>query len=307
MFALASRVFVTTLLAGLSAAVCAQQLPEGGKRTGAFAVDTTTPIEAVKAKAEKYLATQKPRFMVEDYARILDELSDTSRYVVTNGRDFAQTIAPDKIVVYLRHDEDGDPWTALRMVQEEQKRGLKSTVYIRPTALYYGTQEPHRVVRYASMDPLYRQIQEAGADIGVHTDLLDMKVRMDIDPLVFQKEELAYWQSQGFPVVGSVSNGSYFLRKLKANNTWIFSDFGRTGELEYQGKRYTYGTHSVSDFGFAYEGYRNSHTKSIGDILIRDTDKFIEALRGFKPGDRVSLLTHPMHWRSDKPVTPPQN
>lgn len=86
----------------------------------------------------------------------------------------------------------------------------------------------------------------------------------------------------------------------------MFSDFGKTGEVEYNGKRYTYGTQPVTDFGFAYESYRNSANKSIGDIKIRDTDKFIEELRSFKPGDRVRLLTHPMHWRSDKPVTPPQ-
>lgn len=305
MYSLRLRTALTALLVCLSFTAFAQkQLPEGGKRTGAFAVDTTTPLKEVKAKAEAYLATQKPRFMVEDYARILDELSDSSRYVVTNGSQFSKTIAPDKIVVYLRHDVDGDPWTALRMAQEEQKRGFSSTFYIRPTTIYYGKLEPHRVNRYASMDEVYRKFLDLGAEIGVHTDLLDMKVRMDIDPLVFQKEELEYWRSKGFPAVGSVANGSPTLRKLKANNTWIFSEFNRKGEVEYKGKRYTYGDHSLKDFGFEYEGYRNSQNKSIGDISIRDTDKFIETLRSFKPGDRVSFLSHPMHWRSDKPVVP---
>lgn len=296
-----SKILLLSLSVALACAASAQsQLPEGGKRVDAFAIDTTTPVSEVKEIALKAIKGSKPRFSVDDYIRILDELKDDSRYVVVNGRDFAKTIVPDKIVVYVRHDEDGDPWTALRMAQEEQKRGISGTYYFRPTAAYYGKQEPHRVVRYANMDEVYRQIADTGADIGVHTDLLEMKIRMDIDPLVFQQEELKYWRDNGFDVVGSVANGSSFLFNLKLNNMWMFSEFGKTGEIAYKGKRYTYGTQSVKDFGFQYEGYRNSQNKHISDITLRQSaDQFIEAFRAFKPGDRVSFLTHPMHWRAD--------
>ncbi len=282
-----------------SPALPGQGLPEGGNRINAFAVDTTTTVQEVMEKVDNVLQYSKPRFTFEEYLHILDELMDDTRYVVTTGRDFAKTISPDKVVVYLRHDVDGDPFTAVRFAREEQKRGLTGSYYILPTAAYYGIQEPHRIVRYGSMDTIYREIQNTGAEIGVHTDLLDMKIRMDIDPLVFQHEELEYWRSNGFPVVGSVAHGSGFMRIHKLNNRWIFSEFGQIGEYEYQGKRYTYGNQSVKDFGFDYEGYRNSQNKHLSDVNIRRADIFIETLRNFKPGDRVAFLTHPMHWRAE--------
>lgn len=298
---------ISSLLALATAIACPtfaqkEQLPEGGKRTDAFAVDTQTPLAEVLDLEEAALNRRRvqPKLGLNDYTRILDELQDDSRYRVLGGSDFRNTTLPDKILVYLRHDVDGDPLIALRMAQEGQKRGIKGTHYIRPTTVYYGKQEPHRVVRYASMDDIYRKIQATGSDIGIHTDLLEMKIRMDIDPLVFQQEELQYWRSNGFPVVGGVSNGSSFLRNLGLNNMWMFSDFGKTGEIEYEGKRYSYGTQSVEDFGFDYEGYRNTQNKRIADLYLKTPEEFIQALKGFKPGDRIEILIHPLYWGKNR-------
>jgi hypothetical protein len=282
----------------------ADEIPEGGKRLNAFAVDKETTIEQVFEKTNRYLATTKPRLRMDDYVAILEELKDTSRYQVVTAGEFAKTQAPDKVLVFLRHDVDGAPETALRMAQEENKRGFKGSYFFRPTSLYYGQREAHRIVRYASMDQHYRKFQALGAEIGVHTDLLHMKVTMDIDPLAFQKDELKYWRENGFPTPGSVSNGDALLRQIGVNNTWIFSEFGKKGSVDYKGKRYTYGDHSVKDFGFEYEAYRNSQNKSISDIGLKykNGDEFVAAFRQFKPGDRVSFLSHPMWWRANEVV-----
>lgn len=289
----------------------ADEVPEGGKRLDAFAVDKETTIEQVFEKTNRYLATTKPRLRLDDYVTVLEELKDTSRYQVVTTGEFAKTQAPDKVLVFLRHDVDAAPETALRMAQEENKRGLKGSYFFRPTSLYYGQREAHRIVRYASMDEHYRKIQALGAEIGVHTDLLHMKVTMDIDPLAFQKDELKYWRDNGFPIVGNVSNGDALLRQIGVNNTWIFSEFGKKGFVDYKGKRYTYGDHSVSDFGFEYEAYRNTQNKHISDIgaKYKNGAEFVAAFRQFKPGDRVSFLSHPMWWRATpetdaQPATP---
>jgi hypothetical protein len=278
----------------------ADEVPGGGKRLDAFAVDKETAIEPVLEKTNAYLATVKPRLRFDDYVKILDELKDTSRYQVVTAGEFAGTQAPDKVLVFLRHDVDADPQTALRMAWQENKRGLKGSYFFRPTSLYYGQREPHRIVRYAAMDEHYRKIQALGAEIGVHTDLLHMKITMDIDPLAFQKDELKYWRDNGFPVVGSVSNGDTLLRQLGVNNTWIFSEFNKKGFIDYKGKRYTYGDHTVSDFGFEYEAYRNTQNKHISDIggTYKNGAEFVAAFRQFKPGDRVSFLSHPLWWRA---------
>ena len=152
------------------------------------------------------------------------------------------------------------------------------------------------------MDEHYRKIQALGAEIGVHTDLLHMKILMDIDPLAFQKDELKYWRDNGFPVVGSVSNGDPILRQLGVNNTWVFSEFNKKGFIDYKGKRYTYGDHTISDFGFEYEAYRNTQNKHISDVggTYKNGTEFVAGFRQFKPGDRVSFLSHPLWWRGVK-------
>ena len=280
----------------------ADEIPEGGKRLDAFAVDKETTVAQALELAAKFLATAKPRLSLDDYVTVLEELKDTSRYKVVTTGEFAGTQAPDKVLVFLRHDVDGDPQTALRMAQEEHKRGLRGSYFFRPTSAYYGRREAHRIVRYAGMDEHYRKIQALGAEIGVHTDLLHMKITMDIDPLAFQKEELKYWRDNGFPVVGSVSNGDGLLRKLGVNNMWIFSEFGKKGFIDYKGKRYTYGDHSIADLGFDYEAYRLTQTKHISDIgpKYKNGADFVAAFRQFKPGDRVSFLSHPLWWRGAK-------
>jgi hypothetical protein len=293
------------LTAAPAADVSPDQIPRGGRNISAFSVDTTTTFQEVKAIVEQNLRRNKCKHAFEEYLMILDELADSQRYRVVTGRDFQQTTDPSKVIVYLRHDVDGDPFTALKMSEEEKKRGLSASYYFRPTSWYYGKQLPDGVARYACMDDLYRKIRDNGHEIGVHTDLFNAMLLWDIDPVVFQQQELKYYRENGFDVVGGVSNGSAMLAQLgkkmnrKFNNTYIFSEFGQSGSLVYRGKYYEYGKHALADFGFAYEGYRLGQNQSFSDIGGRKNGaEYVAKFRSFVPGDKVSFLTHPMHWGS---------
>ncbi len=280
------------------AAAAAPGLKPGGQNHSGFSVDRTRKYEDVLRENDEWIRKNyRHKYAWEDYIALLDELKNSDRYIVCPGRDFIKTFDPKKVVVYMRHDIDIDPSTALRMAEEEHKRGLKATYYILPTARYYGEQTPTGVRRYADMDRFYRKIQALGHDIGVHNDLLSMAILWDIDPLEFQKQELDYYHANGFPVVGVVSHGSGVVLSRKLNNTWIFSEFGKKGVYDNRGVAVEYGKHSFKDFGFLYEGYRIGHNRGTSDISGFKTGReVVERLKSFQHGDRVSLLTHPIHW-----------
>lgn len=289
------------------AAASAEAKPElkpGGKNRSAFSVDREKKMEDVLKENEARVRATRHKYAWSDFIALLDELKNSDRYIVCPGKDFIKTFDPDKVVVYMRHDIDVDPATALRMAEEEHKRGLKSTYYILPTAPYYGRQGKTGVQRYADMDRLYRKIQSYGHDIGVHNDLLAMMILWDIDPLEFQKQELAYYREAGFPVVGVVSHGSGVVISRKLNNTWIFSEFNRKGVYDNNGVAVEYGKHSFKDFGFIYEGYKIGHNTGTSDIAkdVKTGMGVVEKVKSFKPGDRVSLLTHPIHWGDNEPA-----
>lgn len=286
----------------LPAALLAQDLKPGGKNRSAFAVDREKTMEEVLEENAEALRAHKHKYTWDDFIALLDELKNTDRYVVCTGKDFLETFDSEKIVVYMRHDIDHDAATALRMAKEEHKRGLKSSYYILSTARYYGEQGETGLRRYASMDSLYREIQSLGHEIGIHNDLLSMIILWDIDPLEYQKQELAYYHEAGLPVVGVVSHGSAVVLNRKLNNTWIFSEFGKKGVYDNNGVAVEYGKHSFKDFGFLYEGYRMGPMARTSDISGFKTGReLVEKMKTFQPGDRVSLLTHPIHWGDNPP------
>lgn len=268
----------------------------GGQNRQAFRVDTKTSYEEILDQVRQNTRRAR-KYRWEDYLALLDELQKSDRYLVLPGREFLTTEDPSKIVVYMRHDIDVDPITALKMSAEEKKRGIRASYYILPTAPYYGRQTTTGVERYAAMDRLYRQLQNDGHELGVHNDLLSMMLLWDIDPVHFQQQELAYYHRNGFTITGVVSHGSSVVLQRGLNNTWIFAEFNRRGEYVFNGKKYHYGNHPLTDFGFRYEGYRLKANQRESDISGYPTGKVIvDQLRSFRPGERVSLLTHPIHW-----------
>lgn len=269
----------------------------GGKNLAAFSVDREKKYEDMAGMLEAKFKGEKHRYTWADFLALLDELVDKERYRVCCAEDFIKTTDPAKVVIFMRHDIDRDPLNALRMAKEEHARGIKSSYYVLPTAPYYGRQKKDGVERYACMDQLYLQLQALGHEIGVHNNLLAMMLLWDIDPQAFQKQELEYYRQAGIRIVGTASHGDAVVLSRKLNNTWLFSEFKHPGVYEHEGKTYEYGKLSFKDFGFAYEGYKAGFNKGTGDLSgLKGSAGLIAKLRECKPGDRVSLLTHPCHW-----------
>ena len=270
----------------------------GSEKTGGFVVDKKEPLAKIEKATSKFLARYRSKFQWSDYIALIDELAK-DRYLCIAGEDFHKTQAPDKVVIYFRHDMDNAPFHGLKMAKEEKKRNLRGSYYVLHSGRYYGRKRPGAVERYAAMDEIYKEIYALGHEIGVHNDLFSMQLTNGIDPVKFQAAELEYYKSIGIPVTGTVCHGGV-INAWGLNNTWIFSDFGKTGEYTHKGKVYSYGTRSVKDFGFNYEGYRLKCNVRLSDISKYDAAGLLERLKACKPGDRVSLLLHPCHWRREK-------
>ncbi len=234
-----------------------------------------------------------------DYLSVIRELSDGTRYRVLPGREFFKARHdPACVTVYFRHDIDNDPFTAVRMAKEEKKLGLHGSYYVLHSAEYYGKTGPHGVTRYTCMDPLYREIESLGHEVGVHQDLMTLMLYHGVDPLPFEKKELEYYKKIGMTVRGVVSHGG-IINSLGLNNTFIFSEFNRRGTYDFRGKTYRYGELSLADFGFDYEGYLPKCNARLSDISSYPGRELPERLRACRPGDLVSLLLHPIHWKDD--------
>ncbi|NLF17524.1 MAG: hypothetical protein GX595_09720 [Lentisphaerae bacterium] len=93
----------------------APALRPGGSNREAFSVDRTTTLAEVLREVDGLVRRTGHKYTWDDYLALLDELQKSERYVVCPGREFLATTAPDKVVVYMRHDIDVDPATALRM------------------------------------------------------------------------------------------------------------------------------------------------------------------------------------------------
>lgn len=287
------------LLTVLHGRVSTVSATDSCKNLNAFSVDIQKTMQKVLAETKKRLLANSGsgKYSWDDYMTLLNELSDTNRYLVLPGRDVIKTQAPDKVVIYMRHDIDHDPQTALRMAEAENKLGMQSSYYVLNTAPYYGEQTPTGVKRYASMDKLYLDIQKLGHEVGVHNDLLSAMILWDADPIVLQGQELDYYRSIGLNVTGVVSHGAGIVLKRNLNNTWVFSEFGKTGSFIEDGRLYEYGKYSISDFGFDYEGYRLTSKRGGSDIGAGTfQEKFLDQLKNLVPGDRATILTHPIYW-----------
>ncbi len=270
-----------------------------GNESGFF-LDRQKSLEEIRQENIKFLNRHASRFSWGDYTALLDELADSSRYHVVTGRNFMKEKATDRVTVYFRHDIDVAPFHAVMMSEEEKKRNIGASYYVLHSAAYYGRKEPGKVFRYTAMDLIYRQIQQNGHEIGVHNDLFSMMLTNGIDPISFQKKELEYYKKAGIKITGTVCHGGV-INAWGLNNTWLFSDFRRSGEYKKDGRTYSYGNRSVTDYGFSYEGYLLKCNIRLSDISGYDAVELLKRLRACKPGDRVSLLIHPIHWRRNCP------
>jgi hypothetical protein len=259
--------------------------------------------ESPYASLEKRIRSEndwRALFTWNQYRQLMEVLSDAKFHVMTID-EMRDTFDSTSVIVGLRHDIDIHPFKALEMADIEKHFNFHAAYFVLATAEYYGTLSDSGVVRYPEMDNVYRELQEKGAEIGIHNDLLTIMIQYHLDPFKFNKDEIDHYKSIGIQIIGSASHGSPIAKESGAINYEMFSDFARKDSVTYMGTKYPLGQHSLNEYGFEYEAYHipfNLYFSESGGTW-KDPNGFngvLEKIRGSKPGDRIQILTHPVWW-----------
>jgi hypothetical protein len=154
------------------------------------------------------------------YRDLLEDLKAVPGLKFMTGRDTmkAKPEGNDKIA-FIRHDVDGDLVGALAQAKLEAELGIKSSYYLLHTAPYHGVFAGGSFQRNEVSVDIYREIQDLGHEIALHTDSLTLfhDGYMGTEGLV---TELEFLRSKGLDITGTVSHNSFGV--YGANNFSIF-------------------------------------------------------------------------------------
>jgi hypothetical protein len=252
------------------------------------------------SEIEKSIRAKYDSHAVFTWAQCTELLKKLSqdKFVVLQLNEMRNTFDESKVVVGLRHDVDWNPFKALEMAQIEKGYGIHSTYYFLATAEYYDQFKNSTMVRSTSIEYLYKEIYKTGAEIGIHNDLITIMIEYELNPYLFNKEELAFYKSLKIKIYGTASHGSPLGKKTKVPNYQIFSDFAKSDSVQYQGKKYPLGEHSLRDYGFKYEAYFINFGIYFSDSggKWNDAEGFagiLKKLDSSKAGDRIQIIVHP--------------
>jgi hypothetical protein len=254
------------------------------------------------AKLEKLIRNKYDKeatFSWSQYTELLNKLKE-DKFIVLPINEMRYTFIKSKVVVGLRHDVDFNPFKALEMEKIEKEKGIRSTYYILATGEYYGHFGIFGFVRNKVMNQLYKELYNDGAEIGIHNDLLTVMIAHNMDPFRFNKNELAFYKSLNIPIHGTVGHGSQ-IAKNTVPNYMIFSDYAKNNSIEYGGKTYPLGQHSLKEYGYEYEANYIDFNIYFSDSRGKWNDPMdfkgiLNKLDSCKAGDRIQILAHPDWW-----------
>ena len=283
-----------------------------GQKNNAESLTLLPKIFSLKqdtAKEKKvFTASPDTNFTWQKYESFLKKISDTSKYIVLPLNEFRQTLNSKKIVIGLRHDVDVDLNVAYEFSKIESNLGFRSTYFILHTAPYYLADQNNMAVHSEKIIPILKKMQnEKHFEIGWHNDLVTLQVIYNIDPVVFLHNELSWLRSNGLKIYGTAAHGSSYCKTYHYMNFYFFQEcsypilVGRENNVTVpkDGKLITIKKGHLSDFKLEYEAYFLNNNKAYSDAVIKDGVRWnigMLDLSLLKPGDRIIILLHPIHW-----------
>jgi len=197
---------------------------------------------------------------ISDFHRLLDDLKSHPRLTWHTAHDQIKSQElHGNIVGHLRHDVDVDIRAALEIARVEAEFGIPATFYILHTAPYYGSFSGGVFRRNEAMIHVYREIQNLGHEIALHTDPLNLYINYDIDGAQAIREELKWLRDNGIEIRGTVAHNSS--SEYGVENFAIFKGrqlrFGEPGGPEgyvFQNKKIPLQVLDEEELGLEYEG-----------------------------------------------------
>jgi len=211
--------------------------------------------------------------------------------------------------VFIRHDVDHGPKSALKMAKIEAEMDITANYYFLTTDSVYAT-------RYwkSKRDSFLKQmleIQEMGHEVGLHYDFMGDYFSKGIPPYENVKHLVHEFREAGIKLSGCVSHGSSATRwllkgKQKANFPKEFINYNIWNEtskfaskLKLNKKTLNTPVFSLESFGLKYEAYhvsRDLYSSDTGGVFWRIADP-IDQAKALKDGQILTILTHPAWWK----------
>lgn len=248
-------------------------------------------------------------FTYEKYEDFLRVLTDKSRFKVVPLHLFSQTIDSGRIVVGLRHDIDNNLQASMDMARIEKRLGFSASYYFLHTASYYYSIPGPKGVRSPFIVNQMLQFQdEWGHEVGLHNDLVTLKVIYRQDPVVFLRDELNFLRKNGLRIWGTAAHGSPYAHKYKYINYYFFEEFSHKPFRDFTSTKMVITEKKdtlwlekgrMADFNLEYEAYFLNNNKYYSDAQFVNGRRWnFSNLRWdeLKKGDRVIFLIHPEHW-----------
>lgn len=249
---------------------------------------------SIRAKYDSYAV-----FKWDDYVLLMEKLS-SPKFKVLPLNEMRKTANKNKVIVGLRHDVDFNPFKALEMAKIEKMYGFRSTYFLLATAEYSGHFKGSVFEHAPGIENVIKGIAQTGAEIGIHNDLLTVMIQHKQDPFLFNRRELNFYRSLRIKISGTASHGSDIAKKTVPCYE-VFSDFAKTDSIEYLGKKYPIGKHSLKEYGFNYEAYSIPYNIYISDSggkwnSATGFEGILKILDASSAGDRIQILIHPDWW-----------
>ena len=273
----------------------------------------------------------EPLFRYRELLSVLKERKGIRFLTAESMANLGEHEQSDQVLVHIRHDVDGDIVAAVRMSEIERSLDVQTTYYLLHTAPYYGLfDKGGRFQRNAEMIGLYKQIQEDGNEVGLHTDALTLYYDFEIDGATAICEELGWLRESGITIVGTASHNSF--ETYQASNFSIFKgrplaldNFRNAKAVEWQDKWAPLQVLDEAELGLQYEandlfwnavkpiryacilaqnlwcyyevcGSRDGKGCKIGKAHWYTQEELLELIYSADNGDRFILSVHPMYF-----------
>ena len=221
-------------------------------------------------------------FTFSEYLRIFEAARDYGYDVISLKDFFSGTFDRSKKIVVNRVDVDVKVNRIPKILNVWSQTGASGTFFLRLHAANYN------LLNIGNLS-ICRNILSQGCEIGLHTELEDLKGYLDIDPSSILRQEIALLEAfTKTRIFGSASHGD-----MTAYNNLHFWD-----------------AHKAADFGLLYEAYdpqlwQNCRYvsdsewtcwKAYDNGVLRQDDRRgpIEHMAEQVPV--ICLLTHPESW-----------
>ncbi|MEX2577559.1 MAG: hypothetical protein WD342_00765 [Verrucomicrobiales bacterium] len=226
--------------------------------------------------------------------------------------------------------------SALRTARMEADCGIRSSWYILHTSPYYGNWKEDVFLRHSCMRHIYRQIEDMGHEIGLHTDGLHVYQGWGADGAAAVREEIEWLREAGLKIEGTTAHNSvgaygacnYAIFKGRQKALWdkpgecpdSMTFQGKTALLQqldekelglrYECNELFWQDHSSVGYGciMASDNWHWEEEKANARILVQmregthreseslTAEKLLQTLADVPKGTFLNLVVHPVYY-----------